>query len=683
MNLTTSEFFANMKNLPVVGTQEFFDLRDWEREKCLGGVNVNGVHIPGFLYWHLNHWYIGLDAVDKHGNDIKIPGHPELRDNEWIIADGLEQARKERKGLMIAGSRRIGKSEVESSFCYYNVAMFEGTQNVIVGGDEGDLGIIKAKLDFGIPKVWEGIQVPKLDNDWRKPMIKMGFKSKDGTDSIWGYIVLRNVAKGKNTEGPAGVTSKSFIGDEIAKYPFAQAFEAAKPSFMTEKGWGCVPFLCCTGGNADMFADAERYFYNPEANKFISYTHQETGERTGLFLSGLYRPDCKEKTNLADYLIETGRLVADGNYPELQKIEMKVSNKEVAYALIKEERLIKSADPDQTEYLKQVMYFPLEPKECFLSTTENFYNMEIARQQKEKLEASEYKPMYIDLVETAEGIIHKPSSALPISTYPCKKTENLNAPICVIEHPIPNPPYGLYVIGIDPYRFEKAKYTDSLGAVYVFKRAYDALSDTFQDMPVAWYVARPDSKETWNNNARLLIKYYNGTALCENDEMSFIDYMISKGEGHLLADTPEWIKEYNPTSAANIRPKGVSSSPKNIELFRTNLKQYMEEHFITIPIPGKDEGKKLNGVCKINDTVFLEEIIKWNKDGNFDRERALSIAITYARKLDTMRVNVRINDEDPRFQVGTYKKGRSNSMFPNTEGSTYRTRHNNIKRLFK
>jgi hypothetical protein len=48
------------------------------------------------------------------------------------------------------------------------------------------------------------------------------------------------------------------------------------------------------------------------------------------------------------------------------------------------------------------------------------------------------------------------------------------------------------------------------------------------------HVARPDKKETWEEQARLLV---NARTLCENDEISFIDYMIAKGDARYLKTT--------------------------------------------------------------------------------------------------------------------------------------------------
>lgn len=690
MDIKTSEFFRNMKNIPPKPSidkmegSEFKQLVDWEVEKCLGGVNINGVHITGWLYWHLNHWNIKMNLPDAYGNIVRYEGLPHLRDNEWIRAEAYEECRKmPMKGFMEIGGRRGGKSEFEGSIIGYNSNLFKGSQNVVVGGNDGDLATIKEKIEFGIKKLWEGIAIPRLDKNWRQPLVKLGYKQKDQEDDVWSFIAIRNVSDGKNTEGPAGLTAKSFIIDECGKFMFGSAYAAAKPSFLSEYGQMAVPIIVGTGGAFEKGGDAERFFYNPDANNFLGFNDPETGERTCLFLSGLYRYDCKEDSTLADYLLSQGRITPGQDISELLKIPMKVSNKIFALNQIKESRALKAMDPDQTEYLKEIMYFPLTPKECFLTDSVNFFNTEIAKNQSDKLR-EEYPGlkigMYVELVQEGDKIIHKPSHKLPVSSFPRKGKENTNCPIVIIEHPLPDPPYGLYVAGIDPYRFEKAMTSDSLGAIYIFKRSHDVLSDKFQDMPVAWYVGRPDSKDDWNKNVMLLIKYYNVVALCENDEMSFIDYMMREGEGHRLMDTPQWIKDYSPNSSSNLRQKGVSASPRNIELFNTNLKQYMEEVFASVPIPGSEETKKILGVNKVMDPMLLEEVIKWNKDGNFDRIRALSIAITCARKMDTERVTVTLPSE----QKAQQKPRQPKPMFREL-GNTYKYKdaRTQLQRLLK
>ena len=92
MEIKTTEFFKNIKKLPPEDSEEFRQLIDWEIEKCTGGVTVNGVYISGWLYFHINHWWIRIDTQDNFGNDVRIESLPELRDNEWIRAEYLERA---------------------------------------------------------------------------------------------------------------------------------------------------------------------------------------------------------------------------------------------------------------------------------------------------------------------------------------------------------------------------------------------------------------------------------------------------------------------------------------------------------------------------------------------------------------------------------------------------------------
>lgn len=666
MTLTFDEFFYNLKDLPPEGSDEFHQLVEWEIEKCMGGVTVDGVFFSGFLYWHLCHWHIRDDVEDAHGNILRKKMLASLRDNEWIVAAYLEQCRVDKKGYMHIGARQFGKSELMASYLAYHATLFEHTQNVIVGGNDDDLQMLRDKIDFGIRELWKGLQIPKLDQDTRKNMTRLGFKAKQGNESqIWSYLIVRNVAEGNKTEGPAGVTAKAYATDEIGKFAFAQSFEAAKPAFKSKFGWRCVPLLFGTGGSFDKGADAERFFFHPEANNFLSVIDPETGDKTAIFMSGLYRIDCKYATTLADYLIEEGIVDPDHDMPSLRRIPMQVSDKVRAREKIMEERREKAKDPDRTEYLKLIMYYPLTPKECFLSSANNFYNSTLAKLQQTKLYENDIKgtPVEFTWDGLKVGYEEKPEKGA-ISSFPTKKEEDLDAPAIIWEHPVPDPPFGLYVAGVDPYKFDEAKTSDSLGAVYIFKRMHDIHSEAYQDCFVASYVARPKDKKRFNEQAKLLIKYYNAQTLCENDEMSFIDYMVSEGEGHMLVDQPKWLSEFVPETTMT-RPKGISRQPDKIRKhLRGLLKEYMEEKLSE----KKDEtGKVIStmlGISQIYDPMLLAELINWNVDGNFDREIAASLAIAQARAMDKMRIKVSDVDTDARMQAYMNKdKGKKSGPF--------------------
>lgn len=649
MEIKTTEFFRNMKSLPPEGTREFDQLVDWEVEKCMGGVYINGVYISGWLYWHLNHWLIRVDDVDAYGNDVRRASLPDLRDNEWIRAEYLEHCKKNREGYIEVGARQSGKSEMEASYFGMNATLFQNTQNVIICGNDNDLSLLKDKVDFGLKHLWKGIAIPRLDKTWRLNQIRLGYKKPDGDDEIWSYIVIRNARDGNVTEVAAGTTAKTFIMDEIGKYPFAATFKAGEPAIKGRHGWRTVPILVGTGGSFDDGKDAENFFYNPASQNFMGIIDERTNKKTGVFLSGLYRQDCKYITTLDKYLIEKGHTLTKTN--ELSKIQIHVSDKDKAREVIEAERESAKTNPDRTLYLKQIMYFPLTVDECFMSSSENIFDIEGAKRQKFRLLQQERTGVPVNLYQDDKGDIkHEFTDRLPISNYPLQIGDSKDAPVVIYEFPVDNPPYGLYVAGVDPYRQGQARYSSSLGSVYIYKRMHDMMGEKYQDMFVASYVARPDKKETWEEQARLLIKYYNARTLCENDDISFIEYMKAKGDAHYLEKQPDWLREIVPNTTV-AREYGIHrSAQKIIDYLHGCLKKYMEE---VVYRDKDDEGNIINevmGVYRILDPLLLEEIIQYNDEGNYDRVVAAELAIAQAMRMDPIIGRVG-GSEDPRIKA--------------------------------
>jgi len=667
MEIKTTEFFKNIKKLPPPGTQEFNDLIRWEEEKIKGGITVNGVHISGWLYWHLNHWKIRMDGTDEWGNEIRIEALPQLRDNEWIRAEALEKCRVEKKGYMEIGGRQGGKSEMEASYFGMNAIMFKLTQNVIVCGNDNDLSLLKDKVDFGLKNVWEGLNIPRLDKTWRSNQIRLGYKKPNGDDDVWSYIVIRNAKDGHNTEVAAGTTAKTFIMDEVGKYAFSQAYQAGVPAMMGVNGFRAVPILVGTGGSFDNGKDAENFFMNPSANNFLAFKDEQTGKETCLFLSGLYRQDCKEEKTLDRFLIEDLGRKIEGDVSQLREITIQVSNKEKARTLINKEREAAKKNPDKTIYLKEIMYRPLTVDECFLSHSDNIFDIEAAKRQKVRLLTQERTGTSVILYASEEGIKHEFTDKQPISNYPLKPQESKDAPIVIYEFPIQNAPYGLYVAGVDPYRQGKSEYSDSLGAIYIYKRMHQINGEKYQDMFVASYVARPDKKEKWEEQARLLIKYYNARTLCENDDISFIETMKAKGDAHYLEKQPDWLREVVPNTTVS-REYGVHRSSDKIRDFLHNcLKKYFEEELLTEKDENGNIKRQVLGINRIADPLLLEEVIKYNdKEGNFDRVIAAELAIAQAMKMDP--IFGKAGQTDNRVKSIYTKKDKPNTIFPESNG---------------
>jgi hypothetical protein len=515
-----------------------------------------------------------------------------------------------------------------------------------------------------IGKAWSGKHavdfIPKLHHDNWKNQVTLGIKSKGGERLPFSSILIRNLDEGNNEEAIAGTKPRRLIIDEIGKGSFLRGLQAAIPGFTTPFGWGCSPILTGTGGDMKMFMDAKSLMFDVENFNFLEYNNAKDEKRIhGLFISHKYRMEAKEPSTLGAYLDAPKKSC-------LHDVGMMVSNEEKATEITNTnlEKLKKAGD--RMAYLKEKMYYPQEVDDIFLNEDTNIFDIEAAKRQKARLLNQERTGTPVILYDDGQGVKHEFTDKLPISNFPLKNTDRKDAPVIIYEFPIDTPPYGLYVAGVDPYRQGKSAYSSSLGSVYIYKRMHSISGEKYQDMFVASYCARPDKKETWEEQARLLIKYYNARTLCENDEISFIDYMISKGDQHYLERQPDWLKEIVPNTTVR-RDFGIHRSAEKIRDFLHGcLKKYTEE---SIHIEKDADGNIISetkGMSKIFDPVLLEEMIQYNEQGNFDRIIAAELAIALAMKLDPIMGKIG-GEQDVRIQ-SMFKKNKKNTLF--TESRT-------------
>ncbi len=195
---------------------------------------------------------------------------------------------------------------------------------------------------------------------------------------------------------------------------------------------------------------------------------------------------------------------------------------------------------------------------------------------------------------------------------------------------------------------------------------HDITGEKYQDMFVASYCARPDKKETWEEQARLLIKYFNARTLCENDDISFIEYMKAKGDAHYLEKQPQWLMEVVPNTTVK-REYGIHrSSQKIIDYLHNCLKKYLEEVVHKETDENGNVTREVTGVSRIFDPVLLEEIIQYNDSGNFDRIVAAELAIAQALKMDPILGKVGGSGDD-RVKA-LYASKQKNTLFSDSRG---------------
>lgn len=199
-NYKTPEFYINMKNIPDKTSQERRSFVLEEKRKCIEGVNINGIHIPGSLYFHLNYYYLQGDDLKSGKKAVFLP---RLRDNEWIFFNDYEESYKNKLSYTFFGLRQAGKDLLNSSklYCENNeITIGDAKIGDRIYDDSGELTTITGVYPQGIKPVYkitllDGREILcGLDHNWyvwnRKK--SNGYKNgskKNGRNPVGGYEI--------------------------------------------------------------------------------------------------------------------------------------------------------------------------------------------------------------------------------------------------------------------------------------------------------------------------------------------------------------------------------------------------------------------------------------------------------------------------------------------------------------
>lgn len=670
-----------------VSEHQFTEYWRQEIDRCTNGFTLaeGQVFVPGRLYFHTVYWKIAayVEKISSTGKKRKVRQiiTPLLRDLDWDIFNDIEQCTID--GILtypLVGSRDFGKSIIAGSCAGHNYTFFDKSESLISSGDSKYIKLAWDKIEDGLLNIHPIFKKQRLKSDW-KVEILAGWKDKKTNlpdeGSSFSSIKPINYEMGNKSMAANGTRPGFHLFDEIGTMPnLIGCYKDSDGCWWSGEGDApsCLVMLAGTGGDMEVGAEAAEMFFNPEHYNMLSFENEwEGGGKIGRFIPATRaKLKFKEPKTLAEYL--------GISHPDLERITILVSNEEKAKEEWWDPEYKKALKTGNSKaILKFKAYWPLVPSDSFIVLTQNDFNVEAAKRQQTRIKENELRGTAVRIIHDGEKIYHKIVDEAPITQFPVKD-QNKDAPVVMWEAPMPNPPYGLYVAGVDPYRQDETAYGDSLGAIYIFKRVHSITSEKFQGMFVAAYVARPKTADEWCENARNLIKFYNARTLCENDDMTFIRYMINKGDGHYLEDQPKWLSEIVPNTKV-VREKGIHRSSKQIRAFLDGcFKDYLNE----VLSQEKDENgsliKEVLGVSRVMDPMLLEEVIRYNKEGNFDRVIAAELAIALDNKMTPMG-KVSTAEGDPRLKAIFNKEKQSSSGVFESGGKGF-GRNSKIRKLF-
>ena len=670
MNLQSPELLINMKSLPDKDSAEYKSFWQNEVKKIREGITINGFEFSPFLYWHLNLWSIYVDTL-VNGRVLRRLDRPQFWDSFILIDETINKAENHpdgKKGVAIVGSRRLSKSVIITSRVAHQAVAYQNTECLVSGGNQPDIKNLTDYLDLGLRNLPEYLRFSRVEDDWKK-CVTFGFKEKSTNKRHeWSKIHIRNFDDGNNTEAAAGLTLSGFLLDEGGKFPFLSALAATTPCFDSPYGWRCSPIITATGGDMKKAGDMQELFNNPEAYNFLSVSAKEDGTSISLFIPGTQSLKIPREPKLLSHYLD----VPEGS--ELDNMTIWVADEEKGKELILKGREQTRKSSGMEAYLKEVMYYPLTPEECFLDASENIFPVDLLQEQLNFLESGGYiKDVdYVELYRDINGVVkHKPTDHKPVNSYPAKPSEDNSGVVQIFEFPMADAPYGLYTAGTDPYKQSQAHYSTSLGATYIFKRIHNLTGERFQNMPVACYVGRPKKIQTWYEETRKLLDFYNAKTLCENMDMGFIDHCIEKKDpDKYLERTPSILREEIHANTRVNRTYGIHTSTGIKDYINSLIIEYLQE---TIEVKTDEEGnhKQVLGVSRILDPMLIKELLKYTPRSNADRKDAFGYSLLMAKNLNR---SVIVSDRvDTRYESYKNIANRKKSLFTSS-GNPFRSR---------
>lgn len=595
-------------------------LEYWNSEylKIKKGFTVDGYFIHPWLYYHLNFYKTPI-PISKDEEPII---NPSFRDNEWYFAELLKKAEAEHnKGVCLFGSRRFSKSVLMSSVCDWKALVKANATTSITSGSSGDLedltSKIKTSMKYKVPAFILHIQ----KQDWEKGATELGLKVNAQNTIEHSRHTIKNLDSGAktSTQKTAGGAPSVYLIEEIGKFAWEKPYLAAIPSFETPFGFKTTVIAVGTSGEASLSGDAMKAVANPKSFKFLEMDwdlledkmdkEDITWKRRGFasFIPGQmgYKTGFKRiERRFGDFL------GIDSEY--LNKITILQTDWKTNKQIILDAREEVKNDP--LKYQQEIVQYPIDPEECFLSAEKNIFPYKEARLRREYLLETGLWDRRRELHKDSQGKIHAKISNKPLAEFP-HTGGNIDAPYLIFED-IPNytPPQYVYVAGGDFYKQEDSG-TDSVGTIYIHK--YDLFGDEFAHKLVASYAARPEKFTEFYENCLLLLEAYNAVIFPENEDLGGFQTFLEKRhleEVYLMRNIDfSSTLEYVQGGRRKWGWTPANSKQKLLNLYANYTKEPVDT------VNEKGEIITIKRVQTIDDIGLLSEMINYTKDGNYDR----------------------------------------------------------------
>ena len=621
----------------------------WEEQerRCINGYSVGGVHITGHHYHYLNFNQIQLttgkgegltEQVVKRRKAQKKSLFPDFWDGDYnyyhslnIAEHGCTEQQYKDLGLvvsidpkyltggyhMIVGkARRKGYSYKNSAICA-NIYNTVTDSTVVIGAylksylyPDGTMGKASECLEFlnthtGWAKARQFVSRPEHKKASYREATSEGIEVERGFRSQIIAVTFQN-----NPDAARGKDGQLILFEEAGKFDnLKDSYLATKDTL--EDGIYTTGMMVIFGTGGDMeggTVDFAEMFMNPLTYDLMPFINI-WDEKAGRTMCGYFHPDA---LNLVGCYDEQGN-------SDIKKAEN--------FEESKRDQLRRQAN-SSTALQQRKQEHANNPSDAFLTVSTNDFpivelnrRLQYLRQENLHLKLGQPGTLYQDENGKAKFKLDLEDKNKPLWDYDIKETDHTGS-VVIFEYPISDSPTGLYKIGHDPYRHDTASTSVSLGATYIYKGIMQG--SVTRNIIVASYIGRPSTSNDYNRNLMLLAELYNAQIGYENEVTEVKSYFEKKNKLHLLAVQPDHVIRANIKDSNVARVYGIHMPEKLKDAGEKYIKQWLltERDF-------DENGNKILNLDTIPDPGLLEELIKYNRKGNFDRVMAFMILMMF------------------------------------------------------
>lgn len=615
------------------GSPAFKAYWDEQLRRCKEGYTSGGVSITGHHYNYLN--FSQIKVMEEIGGKVAIKEvkFPDFWDGDYnffwckhiarygISPEDLAKLQlhvtidpnylKGGMHMIVGKSRRKGYSYKNAAICANNYNTVRKSISVIGAFDKkylypnGTMGMASEYLSFYNEHTAWGKAREYVDREEHK---EASFKKwNDGISIKAGYkSEIMAVSFKDNPDAARGKDALDVLFEEAGKFPnLIDSYNATTPGLTAGKYITGQIMIFGTGGDMESGTkDFAQMFYNPLEYRLMPFVNI-WDEEARLTRCGFFHP-------------VTWNM--EGHYDKQGNSDIKGATNEEEAA----RNEVRLASTSSKTLQQRQQEYPYSPSEAFLLVSLNdFPTIELRNRLnlvlRDNLHLKKGQPVELYRCPERKVVIADPileySKVSPIWRHHASEKDLSGIPI-IYEYPQGVPPKNAYKIGFDPYRQAQAHESPSLAAIYVYKTVIRG--QFTRNILVAQYIGRPYDPDDVNKVAELFAELYNCEIMYENEVTHVKDYFKKKKKLHLLAAQPDAVISSNINDSRVARKFGIHMVEKLKDAGEKYIKQWLLE------VVDYDEfDNPITNIDLINDPGLLEELILYNRKGNFDRVMAL------------------------------------------------------------